>query len=151
MNLITIGVIDLYLNLITSYISLNNRLFKVLKAVKLCWYFKSFYIKHVFMKILSYSDYPLLLFGQSGWVFSYRRSTDSVIFLELLHFIKVMFEQIESLVSLLEESVNFIKLLKVNLELITGLFVVSHEFFVILSVLNMSLLHILCIAMINMP
>jgi hypothetical protein len=103
------------------------------------------------MKILSYSDYPLLLFGQSGWVFSYRRSTDSVIFLELLHFIKVMFEQIESLVSLLEESVNFIKLLKVNLELITGLFVVSHEFFVILSVLNMSLLHILCIAMINMP
>jgi hypothetical protein len=103
------------------------------------------------MKILSYSDYSLLLFGQSGWVFSYRGSTDSVIFLELLHFIKVMFEQIESLVSLLEESVNFIKLLKVNLELITGLFVVSHEFFVILSVLNMSLLHILCIPVINMP
>ena len=151
MNLITIGVIDLYLNLMTSYISLNNRLFKVLKAVKLCWYFKSFYIKHVFMKILSYSDYSLLLFGQSGWVFSYRRSTDSVIFLELLHFIKVMFEQIESLVSLLEESVNFIKLLKVNLELIAGLFVVSHEFFIILSVLNMSLLHILCIPVINMP
>lgn len=42
MNLITIGVIDLYLNLITSYISLNTRLFRVLKAVKLCWYFKSF-------------------------------------------------------------------------------------------------------------
>lgn len=62
-----------------------------------------------------------------------------------------MFEQIESLISLLKNSVNFIKLLKVNLELIAGLFVVSHEFFVILSVLNMSLLHILCISMIYMP
>ena len=62
-----------------------------------------------------------------------------------------MFEQIERLVSLLEKCINFIKLLKVDLELITGLLVVDYEFFVILSVFSVCLQHILCISMIDMP
>ena len=61
-----------------------------------------------------------------------------------------MFERVESFISLLKKSKDFIKLLKVDLELIAGLFVVNHEFLVILCSLGMCLLHVLCVAMINM-
>ena len=62
-----------------------------------------------------------------------------------------MFEQVEGLVSCLEESEYLIELLEVNFKLIAGLLVTGHELLVVLGGFSMCLLHTLGCPVVNMP